>query len=243
MKRKHFSLSLALGLCLILTGPDGYAFHRSSSQAGQSLQPVAINTSVPQGAPITIEDVQATPTPLGSAGINYKITNNSTLRLIAIEITWNLKFASGTPQQLVTRKSYFFSLASDLAPGATDQLTMGAIKDAGSGVTWDPLQEATATVTYVEFANGTEFGSDARTAGRWFAGERADALNYYKLAFAAYQNGGETALAQAMSWKNEPATDSGRGAWLTLHQIKEKQGYSGLIAELTRLAGLNPPNE
>ncbi|HLI34241.1 MAG TPA: hypothetical protein VKW70_04285 [Terriglobia bacterium] len=107
---------------------------------------------------------------------------------------------------------------------------------------WNPLQSATATVTYAEFADGTQYGSDIQSAARWFADIRADATRFYKQAMAAYQAERMAGLEQMMDWKHEPATEGGRGAWLYLHQIEEHEGQAGLVTELTRLASLSPPN-
>ncbi|HLI34240.1 MAG TPA: hypothetical protein VKW70_04280 [Terriglobia bacterium] len=120
MIRKHITLLLALVLSIVLAKAVGYTAPRSSPQEGQTLQPVAVHTEVPEGTPIEIENVQATPAPLGSRGIRYEIANTGTSRLLAIEIKWSLKFARGTSNQVVARKDYFFNPTA-LAPGATDQ--------------------------------------------------------------------------------------------------------------------------
>jgi len=242
MRKKRLVLLLAFALSVALTVPAVYAASRDASSKGQTLQPVAVHTNVPQGAPIEIQDVQATPAPLGSTGIHYKITNNSTLRLTAIEIQWNLKFAHRTPMRTVVRRDYFFSPTA-LAPGASDHFMVGGIENKSSGVKWDPLQDATATVSYAEFANGTQYGSDIRPAARWFASYRTESAEFYQQALAAYQAGEMAGLTQAMSWRREPGTMGGRAAWMNLHEIEEKKGSSGLITELTRLASLKPSNQ
>lgn len=240
---KKYSISLlTFVLSVALAVPAFCAATRTGSQEGQNLPAVAVRTNVPQGAHLEIQGVHATPAPLGSAGIQYEVTNNSTMRLIAIQIEWTLKFAHRTPMRTVVRRDYFFS-QTVLAPGASSHFMMGAIQDKGSGVKWDPLQSATATVTYAQFSNGTQYGSDIQSAARWFANYRTNSTAFYRQALAAYKMGGTAALSQALNWRHEPGTMGGRAAWVNLHEIQEQKGSAGLIGALSELATLSPPNQ
>lgn len=208
--------------------------------AQQDLQPVAVHVNVPRGAPLKITDLQAMPIPDGYAGVQCKVTNTGTVRLVAVEITWKLTYANGQAERALERADFFFDAHGALAPGASSRpLTLGKSTSATTG----PLTQASGSVTFAEFADGTEYGSNATEASRSFADDWMKCMQYYREALAAYQSNGITGLDQAMNWRAQPAEGDGRSAWINLHQIEEQQGMPGVVDELTRISKLRLPGQ
>ena len=233
MGRNHSILIPCIALSALLAS--------NLSAANQVGASVPVHIQISSNIPIRIESVQATPSVSGSSGIQYKIFNAGSARLIAVEITWDLNFGAGGPERTVQRADYFFSPA-DLAPGASKGFGIGEITDRASDGTTAPLKSATATITYAEFADGTQLGSDIQSVSAWLTSNRDAEMAEYRQALQDYRAGGVAGLNKALAWDQMPPTSGGREVWLRLHQIQKQKGVSGVVEELTRVSQLKLPN-
>ena len=202
---------------------------------------VPVNIKVQSTIPLKIGQVNATPSASGLSGIQYAITNSSTSRLLAVEVTWELYFGPGGPERTVQRADYFLSPGGKIAPGASGNLSLGAIVDKRRDGTTTPLKSATATITYAQFANGDQFGSDIRSVSQSLKNYRDAEMAEYRQVLQDYKTGGATGLNAALAWEKMPATHGGRTTWLSLNQLKKQRGISAVVNELTRVSKLSVP--
>ncbi|MGH9397427.1 MAG: hypothetical protein ACRD18_11330 [Terriglobia bacterium] len=71
----------------------------------------AVNiTIVPQPEiPLEISDVHAAATPAGAGQLTYNLTNVSSQRLLAVEISWKFQFENGRTMNTRARAEYLFN--------------------------------------------------------------------------------------------------------------------------------------
>lgn len=202
---------------------------------------VPVNIKVQSNIPLKVGQVKATPSAFGSSGIQYAITNSGTSRLLAVEVTWELYFGPGGPERTVQRADYFLSPGGEVAPGTSENFSLGAIVDKARDGTTAPLKSATATITYAQFANGDQFGSDVQSVSQSLQNYRDAEMAEYAQVLQVYRNGGATGVNEALAWEKMPPTQGGRAAWLSLNQLKQQGGISAVVNELDRVSKLSVP--
>jgi hypothetical protein len=227
-------------LFIILYFQPALPFH-SAAQV-ESGAGIKVNLDIPADIPLKISGVRTKPSPSGLPHITYRLTNAGTSPLAAVEISWVLYFGNGDQKRTVTRADYVFGRDGMIRPQVSDDLDIGSFQSALNGQS-KPLsiQSATATITYAQFADGTELGSNARTASAWFAHRRGEWLAVYKQALEAYRLEGTSGLAQVLDAAHLPPTAYGRDAWMNLNGILKKNGTAAVVAELNRIVSLKLP--
>src|SRR5512146_1467222 len=75
--------------------------------------------------PVTITELRVVQNGVQPAHLEYKVKNESSERLLSVEITWHFSFSKAKGSVIRTRLDYFFDDPSRMNPGASDRNKTG----------------------------------------------------------------------------------------------------------------------
>lgn len=234
MGKRVVFVACLLGACALVFA--GFAMR--GARAPQSGSQVQVQLNVSPDIPLQIKDVQAAPALRGSQPITYRLVNNGSERLTAVEVSWQLTFAGGIHSRVVEQADYFLR-PDTMQPRASDHFEIAGVTN--ENVQSAPLQSAAATITYAEFADGTRLGSNVRAASTRMDDVRTGELKVYNEALQAYRQAGEPALVQALDAEHLPPNRGGRNAWKMLNRELKENGVAAVVDDLNRVAQLKLP--
>jgi hypothetical protein len=207
--------------------------HRVQAATEQTVNVLVNNTP---DIPLEIANPIAVSLPAGLEGLTYSLVNRGNQRLLAVEITWKLHFASGLTHPAVDRADYAFS--NDIAPGASDNMELGSYVLTRNP---SPVQTVTGEITFAQFADGTAFGSDRAEVLPWLKEGRSATLNEYQRLLEIYRSGGESALASALVAQSDTDTFRARADRQDLRKLQLRNGINAVEDKLNRITSMKLP--
>ncbi|MGH9772210.1 MAG: hypothetical protein ACRD4Q_11005 [Candidatus Acidiferrales bacterium] len=197
-------------------------------------------TIVPQPEiPLEISDVQVAATPAGVERLTYNLTDMSSQRLLAVEISWKFQLANGRTMNTRARADYLFSADGKLVPHATDPHAIGMLQHQGNTV---PVDQITGEITFAQFADGSALGPDPGPMRLWLTSERQGQMQALQQLLSVYKTQGESGLKNAIKTDSLSDTVAEHGLKMLLSSLEQKQGFPAVVARLKEGAATQPPN-
>jgi hypothetical protein len=207
--------------------------HRVQAATEQRVNVLLNNTP---DIPVEIANPIAVSLPGGLKDLTYSLVNRGSQRLLAVEVTWELRFENGVTTPVVDREDYAFG--SDLAPGASDDMEVGSYV---ATIHPSPLQSVTGEITFAQFADSTTFGSDRAKVLPWLKEGRSATLNEYHRLLEIYRGGGESELEHALVAKSDTDTLRARADRKELQKLQSRDGIKAVEAKLSEITSLKLP--
>jgi len=223
------SLALALDL------------HAGAAADGSEAVP-AISIVATPDIPLAISEVRVIQGAAPGQELEYKLSNLSQERLLAAEITWNMTLDNGDVIPAQQRVDHFF--ANDprcLSGGATERMTT-SVPRAKQDNHEIRTVEITGKVTFAQFADGTNLGSDSENLRPWLKSERAEQMLEYQRLSGIQRGQGAEALRQALASPAGSTTEQGAAIQDQLQKVETEKGIQAVIEMVNRNASLTIPN-
>ncbi len=182
--------------------------------------------------------VNTAPMPGGYQQLGYELVNLSSKRLIAVEVTWMIKYADGRRIGAHSRKLYLFNVDGDLVPRNSAKLYLGIPLPKGNPVRVDSI---TGQVTFAELADGTTFGSDQKLVLAWIDDSYRARVQAAQTLLAAYRGQGPAGLMNMLNTNSSSDSLVMHATKEMLTSVEQKSGLSAVIARINRDASTALP--
>ena len=209
--------------------------------SAQSLTSSNVTIDPTEDVPVEISDIRVVTMPYPH--LEYKVSNVSQERLVALEITWHFVFPNGKTTVSGTRLDYLFDDSMRLSGGAseritTTQLPMLNTRDDPSRMS---VTGATGKVTFAEFSNNNRLGSNREGVLPWLAGERNSRMDEYRNLSKLLRLGGEAALHQVLTDEKSALSEQGSGVRRELGQLEVNKGMAVVTDTLNKRVAIRIP--
>jgi hypothetical protein len=186
------------------------------------------------GVELTRTGVNVNASGLGWTGGHFTLTNHATKALTAARVTFQVSDTAGEVLEFMATTDGFLTQSPVAVGGSVDidTGTTGSFRVAVAGVT--------ASLSYVEFADGTRSGKGADKVFEKLSKEREQAVTYAQSLSSRLKQGAPLAevMAAVSSSGAEVETPGVRTAKGLLRDAVAKSGLSALAEELNRISSI-----
>lgn len=170
--------------------------------------------------------------------VSYELSNISTQRLVAVEVSWKYQFPDGRSITCRSRYDFVFNITGALMPGASQRQSAGIPRGKTNPA---PPDQVTGQITFAEFADGTMLGADQGSMSSWVADNFRAEHDACQHLLAVYRARGPEGIKTEIASNSLSDTKEGGVLNEILGRLEQNEGIPAVIARIERGASIKLP--
>lgn len=214
-----------LTLCSAIAASLAFA-----SSANSDIQLGALADQSDSGITLNQANLNVNADGRGWAGGHFTVANHSSKNLTTFMVTFSVTDTHGTVLQFSNFVDGFLTQSAVAAGASLDLITYT------TGSLQSPVASISASLSYLEFADGTRSGKEAATLYAKLAKERAQAIHYAQTLATRLDQGSPVGEALASSVSDDPGVQTLK---MNLRNTMQQNGAATVSEEVHRIANLS----